>query len=73
MKKRAFDVHSNAAMEFVVEEFVFGGGKRCGVCLFLFRRSNNVARCDHSSLFESMVRSRVGYICFPLTNLDVVQ
>ena len=24
MKKRAFDAHSNAAMEFVVEEFVFG-------------------------------------------------
>ena len=31
MKKRAFDVHSNAAMEFVVEEFVFGGGN-----MFLF-------------------------------------
>ena len=24
MKKRTFDAHSNAAMEFVVEEFVFG-------------------------------------------------
>ena len=42
MKKRAIDVHSNAAMEFVVEEFVFGGGN------FVFGGwSNNVVRGDH--------------------------
>ena len=50
MKQRSFDVHSNAAIEFVVEEAVVGGG------IFLFGWSIHVMRVDLACLLECMIK-----------------
>ena len=72
MKKRAFDVHSNAAMEFVDEECVFEGGKRCGV--FLFFLDGPTMWCAAVILvYLNPWSGAVWDTFFPLTNLDVVQ